>query len=290
MMNPNLEGLSRLAWVQLWQVTVVALVIGAVVRLCCRAQPRVAYAFWMLVVVKSIVPPVWSSPTGLFSWALVGGAPARSDVTGGPTGMVQNGPMAAPLDGGMVHSAPAMEGRSAGRSVHDRAGDWSRVHVAMFSIWATGLVLCAATVLGKQVACTRMIRQASVPVDERFLASVADLARRLNVRRRVRLIVASQPIGPAVFGLLRPAIVVPEPLLSGMSQEQVELVLAHEMIHVRRNDILASHLQLVAQLIWWFHPVVWWVNRQAGCERERCCDQEVVSGVGGKRGLDRGPF
>ena len=66
-MSLYVDGLARLAWIQLWQVAVVALLVGAVARLCCRNRPRLAYALWMLVVVKSIVPPVWSSPVGLFS-------------------------------------------------------------------------------------------------------------------------------------------------------------------------------------------------------------------------------
>lgn len=280
-MNPDVEGLARLAWGQLWQVTIVALVIGAVVRLCCRARPRVAYALWMLVVVKSIVPPVWSSPTGLFSWALVGGAPAPSTVAGEPPGMREDRPVTAPRDGDMTRSTTVVEGR-AGPA---RERDWSRFYLAVFSIWTTGLVLGTATVLGKQVACSRLIRRSSVPVDERLLAALTDLARRLKVRRRVRLIVTSRPVGPAVFGLFQPSILLPEALLSGTPPEQVELVLAHELIHVRRRDLVASELQLVAQLLWWFHPVVWWVNREAGRERERCCDQEVVSSVGCTRGF-----
>ena len=92
----------------------------------------------------------------------------------------------------------------------------------------------------------------------------------------------SRPIGPAVFGLFRPSILLPRPLLSAMPPEQVKLVLAHELIHVRRGDVFAGELQLVAQLIWWFHPLVWGASRAAGRERERCCDEEVVSGVGCK--------
>ena len=83
-MTSDFDELVRLAWAQLWQVTVVALGIGALVRLCCRDRPRLAYALWMLVVVKSIVPPFWSSPTGLFSWALAGRATARAGFDCGP--------------------------------------------------------------------------------------------------------------------------------------------------------------------------------------------------------------
>ena len=84
------------------------------------------------------------------------------------------------------------------------------------------------------------------------------------------------------FGPVRPSILLPGPLLSGTPPERVELILAHELVHVRRGDVLVGKLQLVAQLIWWFHPLVWWANREACRERERCCDEEVVSGVGCK--------
>ena len=156
--------------------------------------------------------------------------------------------------------------------------DWARFRFAIFSIWATGMVLGTAFVLGKQIVCSNLIRRSSLPVDERYIWALAELSRRLDVRRSVRLIVTSRPIGPAVFGLFRPSILLPEPLLSGTPLEQVELVLAHELIHVRRGDMLAGKLQLVAQLIWWFHPLVWWANREACRERERCCDEEVVCG------------
>ena len=237
-MTPDLDEFARLAWVQLWQVTVVALVIGAVVRLCCRDRPRLAYALWMLVVVKSIVPPVWSSPTGLFSWARVGGAAARRDVAGEPPGLLMAPPATAPAGGAPTRAANGLEGGAD----RDRGMDWARFRFALFSIWSAGLVLCTAFVLGKQFVCSNLIRRSSLPVDERYVSALADLSRRLGVRRDVRLIVTSRPIGPAVFGLVRPSILLPEPLLSGTPPEQVELVLAHELIHVRRGDVLVGKL------------------------------------------------
>ena len=69
---------------------------------------------------------------------------------------------------------------------------------------------------------------------------------------------------------------------AGNPREQVELVFAHELVHIRRGDIVAGKLQLVAQLVWWFHPLLWWVHREASQERERSCDAEVVSGLGCK--------
>jgi uncharacterized protein (TIGR03067 family) len=279
-MSLDLDGLARLAWVQIWQVTVVALLIGAVVRFFCRYRPRLAYALWMLVVVKSIVPPVWSSPTSLFSWAMAGSAAARPDVARDPdgVGVLAGSPANTPSSEGSARVTSDLEGGT----IRNPEMDWNRLRLAVFFVWSPGLVLCAGFVLGKQIVCANLIRRSRLPVDERYISALVDLSRRLGVKREVRLLVTSRPIGPAAFGLLRPSILLPGPLLSSTPLEQVELILAHELIHVRRGDVFASQLQLAAQLIWWFNPLVWWANQQAGRERERCCDQEVVSGVGCK--------
>ena len=87
-------------------------------------------------------------------------------------------------------------------------------------------------------------------------------------------------IGPAAFGVFQPTIVMPEVLLRGRSLEQVEPVLAHELVHSRRGDPWVAILQLAATVIWWFHPLVWWASREMSRQRERCCDEEAVAGLG----------
>ncbi|MCH8047459.1 MAG: antirepressor regulating drug resistance protein, partial [Planctomycetes bacterium] len=70
-MNPTNHELVRLAVSQLWQVTVLALLVAAVVRLAGRHRPHLTYLLWLLVVIKCLTPPLWSSPAGVFSWALL---------------------------------------------------------------------------------------------------------------------------------------------------------------------------------------------------------------------------
>src|SRR4029078_10203180 len=93
-------------------------------------------------------------------------------------------------------------------------------------------------------------------------------------------LVTESPFGPAAFGLFRPTVLLPGPLLCDLGPDQVELILDHELVHIRRWDALMSRLQLAVQVLWWFHPLVWWANREASRERERCCDEEVVAGLG----------
>ncbi|HRX82916.1 MAG TPA: M56 family metallopeptidase, partial [Pirellulaceae bacterium] len=61
--------------------------------------------------------------------------------------------------------------------------------------------------------------------------------------------------------------------------KRLEPILAHELIHFRRGDTIVGTLQLAAQIIWWFHPLVWWASRELTRERERCCDEEAVAGL-----------
>ena len=68
-MNWRIDPLIEVAWAQFWQITIVAAVVAIVVRLFCQHRPHLAYLLWMLVIAKCIIPPVWSSPTGIFSWA-----------------------------------------------------------------------------------------------------------------------------------------------------------------------------------------------------------------------------
>src|SRR5580658_915549 len=56
------------AWMQLWQVTALILAVWLVVRVTCRRRPHLAHLLWVLVILKCLTPPFWSSPTGVFSW------------------------------------------------------------------------------------------------------------------------------------------------------------------------------------------------------------------------------
>ena len=145
--------------------------------------------------------------------------------------------------------------------------------------WAAGAAAYAGFALFVAVVSWRAVRRSRCPDDESATALLEILALRLDVRRTTRLVLVNEPLGPMTFGWIRPAIIVPQPLIAGRPPTEIEPLLAHELIHVRRGDVLVGLLQLAAQCVWWFHPLVWWANREMGRERERCCDEEVVAGL-----------
>jgi hypothetical protein len=86
---------------------------------------------------------------------------------------------------------------------------------------------------------------------------------------------------PTVIGWLRPVVLLPATSLTGLSTEQMEMILAHELAHIRRNDFFVNLMQAVVETLLFYHPAVWWISNRIRVEREHCCDDVAVS-VSGK--------
>ncbi|HET9835054.1 MAG TPA: TonB family protein, partial [Rhodanobacteraceae bacterium] len=109
------------------------------------------------------------------------------------------------------------------------------------------------------------------------------LARRFDLRRGVRVLISARVPTPTLVGWIRPVILLPLAVSSGFPVEQVELILAHELAHLRRFDHLANLFQVVLETLLFYHPVVHWISRDVRNERELCCDALALRVTGGNR-------
>ncbi|HKE86942.1 MAG TPA: M56 family metallopeptidase [Vicinamibacterales bacterium] len=89
---------------------------------------------------------------------------------------------------------------------------------------------------------------------------------------------------PGVVGIVRPVLLFPEGLVDRLTPVQLDAILAHERAHVRAHDNLLAMVHMAVEAIFWFHPLVWWIERRMIDERERACDEDVVRA--GKRPAD----
>jgi beta-lactamase regulating signal transducer with metallopeptidase domain len=95
--------------------------------------------------------------------------------------------------------------------------------------------------------------------------------------------VCDQLAAPVLIGILRPVILLPPAALNGWTIEQLEMVLWHELAHLRRWDNLINLIQRIVESLLCFHPAVWWISAWARLEREYCCDLIVVQRPGRPR-------
>jgi bla regulator protein blaR1 len=82
---------------------------------------------------------------------------------------------------------------------------------------------------------------------------------------------------PGVVGLFRPTLLLPAGIADRLTPRQLEAVLAHEMGHVRRRDNLTAAIHMLVEALFWFHPLVWWIGARLVEERERACDEAVLT-------------
>jgi len=83
-------------------------------------------------------------------------------------------------------------------------------------------------------------------------------------------------VEPAVFGIFRPILLLPESIGDALSPEQLNAIIAHELCHIRRRDNLGAAVHMAVEAVFWFHPLVWWIGARLVEERERACDEEVL--------------
>ncbi|MBV9267312.1 MAG: M56 family metallopeptidase, partial [Acidobacteriaceae bacterium] len=99
----------------------------------------------------------------------------------------------------------------------------------------------------------------------------------LGIERSVDLCICQTAEPPALAGIWRPRVLFPAHLCGKLSQPELEAVFLHELAHAKRMDNLAAAVSHLIACLFWFHPLVWWVEQRLNCERERACDELAIA-------------
>jgi beta-lactamase regulating signal transducer with metallopeptidase domain len=259
-LSPNL--MHALAWTLLhflWQGAALAALAAAAMAFCNRASARYAVALGVLVLM--LAAPV--ATLGFFT---------QIQASGG------NGAESARLP-----SAVAIAGDRAARVVdslapriHSTGSSWD-VFPWLVEAWLAGVAFFSLRSAGGFLLLERQRRRQSATVSAGVLEMCQTLQRRIGLRWAIRYCEGEWLQAPAVIGWFRPIVFLPFRALTGLSQEQLELVVAHELAHIQRLDPFVNVFQVVVEALLFYHPAVWWLNRRIRAEREHCCDDAAIS-------------
>jgi beta-lactamase regulating signal transducer with metallopeptidase domain len=148
---------------------------------------------------------------------------------------------------------------------------------AIVLMWLSGVAILLVRLLRGWRRVHALQRRALTAPPSPWQLATDRLARRLGVRRRVRVVDEDVVETPTVLGWWRPVIILPLSALSGLTPSQADAILAHELAHIRRHDYLVNLFQHVAETVLFYHPAVWWLSHRMRVEREQCCDEIVVN-------------
>jgi len=150
----------------------------------------------------------------------------------------------------------------------------------LVEIWLLGVALFSLRSAGGFVLLERERRRQSAVVEDWVLEICFTLQDQLGIARVVQYCESAFLQAPAVMGWFRPIVFLPATALTGLSEEQLRSVIAHELAHIRRLDAFVNVFQVCVETLLFYHPAVWWLNRRIRAEREHCCDEIAVSVCG----------
>ena len=186
-------------------------------------------------------------------------------------------------DGLASVSTPSTDDRSGAFTLEGRLARTLQIEPvlpAAVAVWLVGVLLLSARLVAGYVGIERLKRQATRQIDPRLSDRVLALSGRLGLGRPVRVLESAAVQIPTVVGWLRPVILLPAAVISGLPVTHLDAVVAHELAHIRRHDYLVNAAQAVIETLLFYHPAVWWCSQQIRIEREHCCDDVVVQMCG----------
>ncbi len=290
------ESIEQLVVSQVIQVTVVASIALLICKFSRQRSPRFAYLLCLVAMLSFVVPPVVFSPLPSIGSVIkervnhLGNTASHRNVdrpflavnAEGEIGswMLPIQPVAPILIEettgelnseqvpGILLSVPRKERTDAISPVWR----WTFLFVAF--VYIGGILVTAFRDLIRFARIRHKLARDSQTVPPEAVRMFSSLARQICPLREVKLLVVNEEIGPASFGVWRPTVVLPKSFLGHVD---LDLMLAHELVHVRRLDSLASIMQMVCRWVWWFHPLVWFLSSQTNHLRESLVDAEVIA-------------
>jgi len=243
----------------LWQGALVAAGLALVLAQRNRVSSRVRY-----LAACGALLLLLAAPVATFAWLVQQTPPSV------PTGVELVTPAEADIPGRQAAAPNLTTTTTAGRS-------WHRIEPFVVSAWLLGVAALAGWHLLGWWRLRRWTKDDLAPASAVWQERFQCLVERLEITTTVVLRFSHRVDVPMVVGWLRPVVLVPASLLGGLPAEQLELILLHELAHVRRFDYLVNLLQIGAETLLFFHPAAWWIGAVVRREREHCCDDLVVS-------------
>ncbi len=254
----------------LWQGTALAALAAAAMALCRRSSVR--YVLGIGTLVLMLLAPL---ATFFYSQDHSGQAVATLSEA------VKLSPPAAfarpAMRGQTVASRPARSAPQSALGMASAATLRPVIEAWTVELWLLGVAFFSLRTAGGFLLLERERRKRSSVVSARMLEICYALQDRIGLSRAITYCECKWLQAPAVIGWFSPIVFLPATALTGLSEEQLQSVIAHELAHIRRLDAFVNVFQVLVETLLFYHPAVWWLNKKIRAEREHCCDDMAVS-------------
>jgi beta-lactamase regulating signal transducer with metallopeptidase domain len=281
---------DRLGWVlvhSLWQFMLIALAAAFVLHAMRRRSSHARYGALLAFFSVMLASPLatWLVvPESASAGNSVGSDRRRHEIAVGDDDQATDLVIVSRLSRNPVEpaedanrTAPREGGATWRLSIAERLEPWLSLIV---SVWCFGVLAFACRPLVSWHTLHRLRRVGVSPAPETAQRMLDRTAQSLGLRWSVQVLQSTLVQVPLVVGHLRPVVLLPVAIVTGLPASQLEAILAHELAHIRRHDFFVNLIQVVVETLFFYHPAVWWLSRRIRAERENCCDDVAVALLG----------
>lgn len=257
------------------QASVLACLILAVQTVARRKLPsRWLYALWFLLIVRMAMPWAPESSFSVFNFVPVSSANTMIGVMDASDHTFMNPAVDWPPEPAVSVSVE----REPASPVDTLPPPARRPSLPFLpTTWLAGLLAFMAYVFAENLLFWLKLRRDWGVADPRLLGLLADCTHEIGLRVPVGLVPTDQVESPAVFGFLRPRLLLPRRVLETLTQDELRFVFLHELAHLKRHDIVANWVLTLLQGLHWFNPIIWYAFHRMRADRELACDALTLS-------------
>tara|TARA_R110002050_G_scaffold141683_4_gene266857 strand:+ start:5255 stop:7222 length:1968 start_codon:yes stop_codon:yes gene_type:complete len=147
-------------------------------------------------------------------------------------------------------------------------------------LWLATITLLASKLLIEISTVNKLPQQGTVAPNDELKSRFDELVKQISLNVTPRLLISLKVEVPMAIGWLKPVVLLPATMITGLNNAQLEMLILHELAHIRRHDYLVNFLQTLVEILLFFHPAVLWVSKQMRNEREYCSDDIAVQHCG----------
>jgi len=248
---------------QSWQIAVLVVVVAGVALLLRNRSAHVRYLLWLIVLAKCLVPPLLTVPLAVLPVQ-------RAVITFAPTEPIAVEPARTSAAVAPTQPVPVIVKHTPTFTLRQ----WLAIG------WIVGVAMFILMAMAKALRTELWLRRERKPLPTGLQSEIKDLFANLGVRISPKVWLVEGIGQPFVWGLLRGSIYLPGNFVKANNAGHRRGILGHELSHILRFDATVNLLQVMAQALFWFHPLVWWANKRIRAEREKCCDEMAIAHLG----------
>ncbi len=255
-------------------LTLVVLVVQLLLQR--HLAPRWRYALWLPVLLVLLMPVHPESRWSFETAFLAPSQPATQAVTlppGFPDDLLL--PASSPMPAAALPATTPVQ----------VSADWRTIAVLLWLAVCAAILLCGVLSFSRVLLRFKAARQ---PVGEKLQALIAQTTEEVGLRQMPEVWIARTISSPAVTGLFRPTLLLPERFDHSFTLSEVRLILQHELTHLKRRDLPMNALLCLLMALHWFNPLLWLAFLKVRADREAACDAQVLHNAPHERRVEYG--